>query len=283
MNFSIKNDSKIIDIKTDKEIEFYKKENLNMLAKIINRETGINESSIYLPPRIMYINNWYKLNGKWCFYKQMDSLSIVNQFLGEKVSNYFDLPSAHYQLAKKDNKYGVVTPNFCEKNTTYKTLKDYKIKYPKDFDIFKLLIDLCSNEDEYNRLLNDIKKIMIRDLYTWEYDRTNHNLMFKEKSGIEVAPLYDYEKSFNANYLCPYIYSSVLGTFDLKEKDTQEFIRNDEMFQSLLNKLMDIDIIEMLSEIEMENDIALDEKLKDNYKDYNAKIKLMIRKNKLLR
>ena len=104
MNFSIKNDSKIIDIKTDKEIEFYKKENLNMLAKIINRETGINESSIYLPPRIMYINNWYKLNGKWCFYKQMDSLSIVNQFLGEKVSNYFDLPSAHYQLAKKDNK-----------------------------------------------------------------------------------------------------------------------------------------------------------------------------------
>ena len=48
-------------------------------------------------------------------------------------------------------------------------------------------------------LLRDLKKLFIRDFYVCQLDRNGYNFIFKETTNsIRLAPLYNYENSFES-------------------------------------------------------------------------------------
>ena len=86
----------------------------------------------------------------------------------------------------------------------------------------------------YAKLLEDIKKLLVRDFISSQSDRHNCNMIFKvEKNNVCLMPVYDYEHSFMNNKFGEFFH---IFDFDLKLKKVREYIRNDYTFQQLLIK-----------------------------------------------
>lgn len=91
-------------------------ERFKRLAKLISKETGTPESLIY-GPSIFYLKNWFKIDGNWYYFKkQTNDISLINELIGELLSEYFGLDSIHYKIAKINingiEELGLISRNF---------------------------------------------------------------------------------------------------------------------------------------------------------------------------
>ena len=95
--------------------------------------------------------------------------------------------------------------------------------------------------------------MVIRHFYNTQQDGGNaYNIMLKETdAGIRLAPLYDYSLAYISSQeedICRIIWD--IGELNIKNKNTQDMLRHDSIFQELLYKLLDADIASLCDEVE---------------------------------
>ena len=280
----------IFEIKTDGLIQFNTTDvkRFNAIAKEISKQTGVPKKLIYKAPYLFNLNHWHKIDGEWYFYKSDDSkFHFINELLGEVISNYFGLDTINYQVAKlsiigKKEEYGLISKNFCDKKYTYKSCTDYDLTPRRDLSILEYIRNICQTEEEYQLLLDDLKKFFIRDFYTSQKDRTINNFLFKvTKEGKRLAPLYDYEYSFASLDL--EIYRNQIAEINLKDKETKKLLRHDPKFQELLNLIINANMATLIEEVEDKHQILVPDHYKTNYKHHDSEIKRLILKHKLIK
>lgn len=282
--------TKIFEIKTNSLIEFNTTDvdKFNVIAKKISEETGVPQDLIYTAPYFFFINHWHKIDGEWFFYKSNGSnFHFINELLGEVITNFFGLDTIHYKIAKlnvEGNKgeYGLISKNFCEIGNTYKTVWDYGFAPRKDLCVLENIRNICQSEKEYLLLLEDLKKFFIRDFYVSQSDRTGNNFLFKITSdGIRLAPLYDYEYSFES--IKPHIYRNQIAQVNITNSETQSLFRKDLKFQELLYLIMRADMQSFINEVEDKHKILVPSEYKELYKKHDTKIKRLVLENKLIK
>lgn len=263
---------------------FPEKQTTSAIAHKISRQTGLPLKHIWSGDNPdCRIINWYSIEGQWFYFKWAKGQGcIINELMGEVISKYFGLDTAHYILAKLDNKEGVISQNFCCKDFSYKTSRELKFTGQNNLDIINKIKENPTLQNK-DLLLEDIKKLFIRDFYTIQNDRNNHNLLFKcQKNSIRMAPLFDYEMAFDhyTNFHC---YRNVLGTLYLDFIETRQLVNNDDFFQKLLLLLMDARMPLFIQEVEDTNRIKIPEYLKEKYLQSDLKVKRYIKDSKIIR
>nr|MBP3258741.1 hypothetical protein [Bacilli bacterium] len=276
LDFKIKiaDNSNIFNVIEDIDTKNIRINDEDKYKSIVSSATGIPINYIE-NSRMDEFNGWHKVDDIWYRFKYVSDFSAINEILGEYISGCFNLPTAKYYLAKNGDISGVVTPNFCSNDKSYITLKELGYKSTSNFD---LLDDL---ELDYEDVIDTLKRVIVRDFYASESDRYNRNLMF-EYCGDELylAPLYDYELSFVNKH--NYLFVGLLATFDIRDINTQDILRNDEAFMDAINVIMDINMNRLLEKLEDEFKVLLDRDTKKFYTNHDTKIKNYIRKYNLI-
>lgn len=256
MSFRNLNTINYLNICDSEKLSYCRDNDLEKLNDIVSKGINLEQDNLELKGK-NYSINWYNIEGTWYYFKKLNKEKRLNQLLGELISRYFGISSAHYILAKKDCEEGIATPNFCEEGFNYRRLSYFGIT--KTYDEFETLIELkkiCFSKEIYDNLVKEIKSILIRDFFCSEYDRYDYNYLLKEKDGIITsAPLFDYENSFNTEVFKKH--RSILGSFDIDDEKFIKIFQDDDDFQMLFNKLIDIDMISLLEQLEDENQIII--------------------------
>ena len=158
---------------------------------------------------------------------------------------------------------------FVIRKSTYKRVWDYGFNPTRDLSILQKIKYICSTEKEYLILLNDMKKFFIN---TSQLDRTGNNFLFKiDTNGIQLAPLYDYENSFEA--IDKYRYRNQIGELDITNSNTRKILLTDDKFQELLNLLMNTNMSTFIELVEDKHKILVQNDIKDYYHKNDSEIK----------
>lgn len=259
------------------------------IRKLLTRDTNIIELSEKAKNNIILSNklgyktdlisvwpDWYKYNKELYFFKKMDDKPnrFVNELIGEKLSNILGIDTIHYEIAKQGFDYGLASKNFKKTGNRYYFMKDlYLPNQPTNFSNLDRLKEKCKTNEEYEILLNEILKALAIDLYMNQMDRYQSNIQFrKDKTGLHLAPLYDFEKSFLLNE--NYYQSNLLRVY----LNSDEYIKTYPYLKEELEKLFELDIEDTLEEIEDERKIKIPNTMKYEYKGYVNNRKSLIKR-----
>lgn len=264
-------------------------EEYETISNHISEETGVPKKLIFVAPDFFFVDRWHKIDGEWYFFKDNGCYDVyfINDLLGEVISEYFGLDTIHYQVGKlciegKKDRYGLVSKNFCDKKYAYKTAWDFNFKARCDLEILETIRNVCKSEEEYVLLLNDIKKFLIRDFYTAERDRTGNNFLFRVgDDGIRLAPLYDYERSFDSINL--QFYRNQIAEINLVYSEVRILLRNDDVFQQLLNLIMQANMASFIEQVEDKHHVLIKDNEKRLYMEHDKEIKKIIKQRELIR
>ena len=250
---------------------------------------------------------WVNLDGKTYYFKQIKTITrLINDLLGVKVTEFFDLPSVHYKIARGFYNgaeiYGLISKYERNDNYQYKNLED--IVYSENsiiedpYDIRNLSV-LNAIENAYGDTLlpTQLKKVLVRDLVTNEQDRRMSEIHIRENHNTtELDKIFDYEIEWNLkkdeneedidetnitkedidfNYKIP-------GLLTLTP-ESLPYIQSDPVFQDNLRKFMNMEVTSMLEQVEMDHQIILSQKDYDYYSLYTETVKSKIKSEKYLR
>lgn len=195
-----------------------------------------------------HLDKFIKKDGNLFHVKYNKFVNILNELIGEIISEYFELQtvkSSLYKIYDNESKYCLLTNVFTEAGKKYDYINNLFpdfVSYKGIYNLYKLnkIFDE-THQNIYivksyalNKLIIDLKKMIVRDFITNTTDRHCQNFMFYyDKSFVELMPVYDYEFSFNngSNYFSVF-------KFNLDNSDIVNLIRNDDTFQELLEKAM---------------------------------------------
>lgn len=226
---------------------FEQKYNLNTLDeldqnKLISAEFSTQKTAFWLD----FYNN--KVLFKDCKTNKSAYLELIN----EELIKLINLETAHYDLAKFDNYYGVITYDFKKENYKYIHLFSILLKYYKDIilnsnkllnkgykevDKFNNLIDIKSALEYYfkdnknknvivSKLMIDIVKLFSFDLLMNQTDRHSANygiFINNDTKEVLLAPVFDYGESLNKNSK---YYNSIVtdSNYFLNENKSKKYI-----------------------------------------------------------
>lgn len=160
------NKTEIFRIECEKLIRYHEdeEEKLDLLAQDISQETNVPKSSIFISGFLCKIENWHKVNGEYYYFKPINSSSsFFNELLREVISQYFNLDTVYYKIAKliiegEEGQYGIASKNFCNSKYTYKTLSDYLSQtnglhfFEQDLNIINKIKVVCKSEKDFRLL-----------------------------------------------------------------------------------------------------------------------------------
>ena len=141
--------------------------------------------------------------------------------------------------------------------------------------------NICHSDEEYFLLVEDLKKFFIRDFYVSQEDRRGINFLFQEdKEGIRLAPLYDYECSFDGMMI--QCYQNQIGGILLSSEHIRSILRNDNQFQDLLGLIMSADMSSFMEQVEDKHHIIIEDYYRSLYVNHDQKMKKLLIKNRLV-
>lgn len=245
------------------------------LGKIENKLVTLNDRIIRKSKRSndgVISGYWLNIDGELYYFKVPSyTRGFINELLGEKISLHFGLPTVNNKIAsgsitweKHEQKiYGLISKWARKPGYEYQTLcdvvygKESPIK-PNSFDTEDLSILSCIDKVYPNQPINEqIRKFIIRDFFTQEYDRLEGEILLATKDNItELGYLLDYEYEWGKDFRSIYIFLKYLRLDPNNEKVISQ-LHNDYYFQKALQQAMDMDVVTMLKEIQEEFKIKL--------------------------
>lgn len=174
---------------------------------------------------IAYSNLWFETKNGDALFKTCDLFSysdmrMLNEVLCYRLCESLNIPCAKYEPAYFNNAQktkGILSYNFLKPNQKLISLKTFL-----ETDDFKSFVEIMSalkaKQGFYNLDLNQIQenlyKMMIFDLLTYQTDRHLQNISLVTGKEMKLSPLYDNEFAFiNLGY-----------TESKKEKTIDEFV-----------------------------------------------------------
>jgi len=257
------------------------------IKNLITNDTKLLELSeqVYTPTKISKAtgirkdicktwDTWYENNNKWYFFKDFGysdqsvfESKLINELIGEYLANRLGLDTVHYELARINTQsdrelIGLASENFIQKRNKYLFIRDMDISvnYANTNNLNRLR-HICPNEENYKELLDEIYKLVALDIYMSQEDRCEQNIQFrKHKKNLHLAPIYDYEYSFNDPYDLRYG-SCILG-INVDDLDSYPKIKEG------LDKLFSLDMKDIIEDIETQRKIIVPENTKEKYKEF---------------
>ena len=240
------------------------------VTKKVMKDLSLDET------RLRLWNQWTKIDNTYYYFKQINYIyTFLEELIGEQISKYFDLNTVHYEIgAKKENKtikYGLLSKNFRLQQKTYFESIDLHLNRYHGFELFDHLEEY-NEEGQYNLLISDLKKMIIRDFYTHQIDRLNdNNFFFQIDDGkLRLSPLHDYESSFEEFAL---EYTNLFSSFDLQNPKIVEYFHQDKEFNNLFKKIFLLDMKKILENIEKNYQIEISKNHQNYFLDYDEQVK----------
>ena len=285
MERCITSETNPIVIKRSKIIDIAKPTKVREMVDKISKETGVPWPLITVSSS--YVNQWIKIGNEWYFYKRRYPFHLINELLGEVISQYFDLDTVHYQIAKLcikgfKEEYVIISKNFCDPNNSYETARNLNMYNSGGLNVLDNLSSLCESERAHELLVSDLKKMFICDFYTSQKDRGFINFLFiVNKEGIRLAPLYDYELSFESSN--PKRYVNKIAEIDMNDIETICRLRYDDEFQRLLHMIIDAKMKIFIQMVEDNHHILIPTDYRETYLNHDKEMKKIVSKSKALR
>ncbi len=240
--------------------------------------------------------SFVKIDGVLYHIKMRQIIYIVNELIGELISQYFKLDTVKSTMYKDENEsyYWLLSKVFTNEKERYSYLdwlfpdlinsstigldnlnnlsRIYSLSHRKIYDVSK---------SDLEKLSLSLRKLIVRDFITNQTDRHSANFMFSiYRSHVKLMPVYDYEHSFKKAEMLKY-----LGyfDFDLNKEKVIKFVQNDDIFQELLEVAMCLDMKKIIKQLEEEYPILLNILEKYDYSSIIRKKQNEIKRYKLLR
>lgn len=242
----------------------------------------------------MYDYYFYNINNEIYHIKKK---GYIREILGNLVSKYYGLDCLESEMIQLENRYiYLITKNFIKEGHKYTNLNsgifphfNYNY-YSGKSSILELdnLNRIRSNntskvvdteKKDLMKLKTDLKKMIILDYMTNQSDRAFRNFMIEYKdNNVKLMPLYDFDFSFDQTNICN-------NAFDIDYLNNKEleYIKQDEVFQILLYKSMDLNMKDILDELMSKYPIILNKDEIEVYLNVIQDKKEEIKKYKLIR
>ena len=222
--------------------------------------------------------NWVKFSDGRIFLLKEENIitdernaSVYAELIVEELAKQAGIETAHYDLYKKDGKYGVLSEYCLKDNEEMFSLdsligkgadSEYSVENVDSMKLQENMIEFLKNEgltkEQIVPLIIDFQKRMVFDLFTLNADRHTENISFrvknqKEGMTIDFAPMYDNENSLMLDMDEYTINSLLMSPYALKS--ASDFIapkiafiespaeKNDEIWKKTLDKYLEIEEI----------------------------------------
>ncbi|MDD2378094.1 MAG: hypothetical protein PHE05_04625 [Bacilli bacterium] len=228
--------------------------------------------------------HWHEVNGKYYRFKFSNRLyTILNELIGPKIAKRLELQTVNnipaiMDCGKNMTLYGILSENFMNKDSEYVNMFElgFNQKTKPDYKNITKLKKYCRVED-YPELINAIFKMTSLDYVMGQADRVSANFLF-EKNGDKTtfAPLFDYAEAYECikegcvfdryhNRNLPYSVGNSFIAPAFYESKFKRILRKYPNFEKYLEKISELEIIEILEEIEKENNLKLSDECKRYY------------------
>lgn len=232
--------------------------------------------SLNIPIFILDIyNNWVEIDGDVYYYKKTRSADkITKELLGEYISKYMDLETVTYILARdRDGISGLLSENYRESDIEY--VQSYQLTSKELAHILRTInIPIFSRDKELEEAL---AKYIMRNFYTASGDRDGNVLCQRVNDKVYLAPLYDYECSFNMVYRERYTDKLFVledgNYFPIDIESIFRMVKKSKVMEYYYDRIMSFDMGGTLGMIEDDNGIIIPDKLKDELIDYDVRRK----------
>lgn len=215
-------------------------------------------------------NNWVSLKNQWYYFKKDDPRidGSINELIGQYITKHFGLTPVFHQIGKFENdnqwpitEYGLLSKNFRDPNKIYHRIKKGPDKnYP---------ITYLDHLQKYKELSEDLKRLIIRDLYASETDRQYCNILIEQEKGsqdLRLAPIFDNELSLN---VVRSRYSNFLFLIDLNDPSVKAYMKKDPLFQELLDKVQSFSMKNVLNQIQETHHLKFTRGNRENWIHYD--------------
>ncbi len=223
---------------------------------------------------------WLEKDEKIYYFKTVsDDYSLLAEFVGEKVSEYFNLETVHYHLAtgKDKNKksiYGLASEYMVKPNCFYQTWEQYlreKNFYGKRSVNDLSILELFEQDFMSQPIIEQTKAFFIRELLTNEDDRNINELLIKEvQDRVSLGYLVDYATECRLPYrycqFVPFGYKLSLRDFGVVEQ-----IVRDDTFQKYVEKALLFQIKRTLKEIKEMHSLLIPKEIEENFEHFFGK------------
>ena len=226
---------------------------------------------------------WFERNGEIYYFKvpKYDSY-FLNELIGEEISNYFEVPTVHYQLAKMiledEVIYGLISPYSRSSEKKYMKLYDWAIKEgwnsKKYSDNF---IEFLNQQFPTEPITIQIKRLFAREFYAQELDRNEDELVVEIKDNISLAPLVDYEYELDARVNVQSVLLPGIARINPGLRNGKSIILQDPELKRSFLSIQNINMKQILNSIKKETRINLVPYDKKYYHDFDTKMKQYIK------
>lgn len=245
---------------------------------------------------------WLQREDGIYYFKSVKNMFLtLNDLLGVKITEYFGLPSVHYEVAKGNYNgqevFGLLSKYERKEGYYYQNLEDIvygensklnSIHNPSNLSILEILDEVYKGQP----LSEQLKTLIVRDFVTNETDRKMGEIHIHEINGItSIDKIYDYEVEWN-------LLGEDTGETSIKEEDIgleykicgllnlteadYEYLRKDPVMQKALVKFMDLEISALLNMVETETPMLITSGDYEFYSQYAKMVKSKLKKYKII-
>ena len=208
-------------------------------------------------------NSWYKIDDKLYYFK---SHFIFNElFLSELIKQY-NLKSVTYEVVRSNGILGIMSESIKNKKSKYFDydlfFQHLKTRIPRNLLSLEDVISTITTESNKEELMNAIYRLTAFDWFSGQSDRSDTNVVFEQRNGLHLAPIYDNGSALhyipNQNGKYDRLYTTYYSSFDnlsfptheLEVNEDSEYlfylINNNYELYDYLCKSLDINVQEVL-------------------------------------
>ena len=260
------------------------KANIKDFGNLNDRAIWLNSDLI---PEVKQMNDtvrtsgiWVEKEGKIYYFKTVDTFySLFAEFIGEKISRFFDLSTVHYELAKGTERngkriYGLVSEYMRLQDHKYQTWEKYleEKEFYKTQSVNDLAILHFFEKDFINEpIVDQTKAFFIRELLTNEDDRLINELLIEEKDNFHsLGYLLDYAREFRLPHKY-FLFVPFCYRFSLRDPDMLQKIQEDDVFQMYIEKALCLEMKKLLKEVQEEQALFVPEELAESFENFFSK------------
>lgn len=254
------------------DTEFIELNDKIKLSKSNSKNIGIDYSIM------SFYNNWYLYQNQYYYFKKCNNIYILRHLLGEKIADYFRVPTVHFIPAKVGKTEGLSTLNFRKKEYSY--LPFYDLYGMSTKAILKLYENnFMENKNELHNI-SPLLRLIAFHIYTDLTDLNDCNLLVqKSKKGLAISPTFDYDLMFLSDLnFDNYFYNSAICSLELPSKDFENIITDYPEFKEYLHYFVKIDTEKIIEQVREEYHLQNFERFLEDYKKNDEIKKEFIRK-----
>lgn len=162
-----------------------------------------------------------ELSDGYYYAKRVTEFQLCNEIVGRYLGNKIGLDTTSLEILFDKGKVKAATPNYKKKDVTYRIPKnDIKLMGSDQYNVDNL--KLLPREYQEEQI-----KLIALDIMMEQIDRYDENMEeIITNNSVELAPLIDFERSFNRHFRPEFSYSNPYVCLPKNIKDIDKFLND---------------------------------------------------------